>query len=109
MYDRLGFDVIGLQETRRSGHSVFTQSGYPVYCSGACGGENGGEKRKCGVGLAVRTSMTRAARPPEFLSDRLLKATLELRGRAKAVRFLWRMPHLRHIMLVIINMYFGRP
>ena len=26
-----------------------------------------------GVGLAVRTSNTRAARPPEFISDRLLK------------------------------------
>ena len=29
----------------------------------------------------------RAARPPEFVSDRLLKVTLELRGRAKAVTF----------------------
>ena len=29
----------------------------------------------------------RAARPPEFISDRLLKVTLELRGRAKAVTF----------------------
>ena len=40
-----------------------------------------------GVGLAVRNSTTRAARPPEFISDRLLKVTLELRGRAKAVTF----------------------
>ena len=29
----------------------------------------------------------RAARPPEFTSDRLLKVTLKLRGRAKAVTF----------------------
>ena len=29
----------------------------------------------------------RAARPPEFINDRLLKVTLELRGRAKAVTF----------------------
>ena len=87
VYDRLGCDVIGLQETRRSGHSAFSQAGYVVYCSGECGDENGGKKGQGGVGLAVRTSITRAARPPEFISDRLLKVTLELRGRAKAVTF----------------------
>ena len=87
MYDRLRCDIIGLQETRRSGHSAFSQAGYLVYCSGECGGENGGKKGQGGVGLAVRNSITRAARPPEFISDRLLKVTLELRGRAKAVTF----------------------
>ena len=85
VYDLLGCDVIGLQETRRSGHSAFSQAGYLVYCSGECGGENGGKKGQGGVGLAVRTSFTRAARPPEFISNRLLKVTLELRVRAKAV------------------------
>ena len=85
VYDRLGCDVIGLQETRCSGHSAFSQAGYSVYCSGECGGENGGKKGQGGVGLTVRTSITRAARPPEFISDCLLKVTLELRGRAKAV------------------------
>ena len=87
VYDRLGCDVIGLQETRRSGHSAFSQAGYLVYCSGECGDENDGKKGQGGVRLAVRTSITRAARPPEFTSDRLLKVTLELRGRAKAVTF----------------------
>ena len=87
VYDRLGCDVIGLQETRRSGHTVFSQAGYLVYCSGECGDENGGKKGQGGVELAVRTSITRAARPPEFISDCLLKVTLELRGRAKAVTF----------------------
>ena len=87
VYDRLGCDVIGLRKTRCSGHSAFSQAGYLVYCSGECGGENGGRKWQGGVGLAVRTSITRAARPPEFISDRLLKVTLELRGRAKAVTF----------------------
>ena len=87
VYDRLGCDVIGLQETRRSGHSAFSQAGCLVYCSGECGDENGGKKGQGGVGLAVRTSITRAARPPEFTSDRLLKVTLELRVRAKAVTF----------------------
>ena len=62
-------------------------TGYFVYYSGECGDENGGKKGQGGVGLAVRTSITRAARPPEFISDRLLKVTLELRGRAKAVTF----------------------
>ena len=41
-----------------------------------------------GVGLAVRKSISRAeARPPDFISDRLLKAKLELCGRARAVTF----------------------
>ena len=44
VYDRLGCDVIGLQETRRRGHSAFSQAGYLVYCSGECGDENGGKK-----------------------------------------------------------------
>ena len=87
VYDRLGCAVIGLQETRRSGHSAFSQASYLVYCSCECGGENGGKKGQGGVGLAVRTPITRAARPPEFISHRLLKVTLELRGRAKAVTF----------------------
>ena len=58
-----------------------------MYCSGECGDEKGGKKGQGGVGLAVRTSITRAARPPEFISDRLLKVTLELRGGAKVVTF----------------------
>ena len=87
VYDRLGCDFIGLQETRRSGHLAFSQAGYLVYCSGECSDKNGGNKGQGRVRLAVRTSTTRAARPPEFISDRLLKVTLELRGRAKAVTF----------------------
>ena len=58
-----------------------------MYCSGECGGENGEKKGQGGVELVVRTSITRAARPPKFISDRLLEVTLELRGRAKAVTF----------------------
>ena len=87
VYDRLGCDFICLQETRRSGHFAFSQAGYLVYCSGERGGENGGKEGQSGVGLAMRTSITRAACPPEFISDRLLKVTLELRGLAKAVTF----------------------
>ena len=75
VYDRLRCNVIGLQETRCSGHSAISQAGYLVYCSGECGDENGGKKGQGGVGLAVRTSITRAARPPELISD-LLQVTL---------------------------------
>ena len=56
-----------------------------VYCSGECGGDNGGKNGQGGVGLAVRISITRTARPSEFTSDCLLKVTLEIRSRAKAV------------------------
>ena len=76
VYDRLGCDVIGLQETRRCRHSTFTQAGYLVHCSGECGGENGGKKGRGGVGTALRTPITRSARPPEFISNRLLKIVL---------------------------------
>ena len=54
---------------------------------GECGGEHGGKKGQGGVGLAVRSSITRAARPPEFISKCLLKVTLKLRSRAKAFTF----------------------
>ena len=87
VYDRLGCDVIGLQEARRSGYSAFSHVGYSVYYSAEYGDENGGKKGQSGVGLAVRTSSTRAAHRLEFISDCLLKVTLELRGGAKAATF----------------------
>ena len=88
VYQEMGCDIIGLQETRRSGQSAFLQAGYAVYCSGESGGDGEGKKGQGGVGLAVRKSISRAeARPPEFISDRLLKVTLELCGRARAVTF----------------------
>ena len=87
VYDRLGCNLIGLQEARHRGHSAFTQAGYLVYCSGECSDENGRKKGEGGVELTVRTSITRTARPPEFISDRLLNVTLELRGQVKAVTF----------------------
>ena len=74
MHNRLKCDVIILQETSLiSGHSAFTQFGYLVCCSGECGGGNGEKKGQGGVGLAVRTSIARAARPPEFVSGHLLR------------------------------------
>ena len=63
-------DIIGLQETRRSGQSALLRAGYVVYCSGDSGGDGEGKKGQGGVGLAVRKSISRAeARPPEFISD----------------------------------------
>ena len=88
VYQEMGCDIIGLQETRRSGQSALLQAEYVVYCSGESGGDGEGKKGQGGVGLAVRKSISRAeARPPEFISDRLLKVTLELCGRARAVTF----------------------
>ena len=110
VYDRQGCDVIGLQGIRRSGHSAFTQAGYLVYCSGECGSENDdGTKGQYGVGLAVRTSITRAARPPELINDRLMKG-LHLNHviEPRPLHLLWRIPKLKHRMLVT-NMHSGRP
>ena len=88
VYQEMGYDIIGLQKTRRSGKSALLQAGYVVYCSGESGGDGEGKKGRDGVGLAVRKSISRAeARPPEFISDRLLEVTLELCGRARAVTF----------------------
>ena len=36
----------------------------------------------------MKSSIRRAARPPGFISDHLMKITLELRGRAEAVTFI---------------------
>ena len=78
VYQEMGCDIIGLQETRRSGQSALLQAGHVVYCSGESGGDGEGKKTQGGVGLAVRKSISRAeARPPEFISDRLLKVTIE--------------------------------
>ena len=88
VYQEMGCDIIGLQETRRSGQSALLQAGCVVNCSGESGGDGEGKKGQGGVGLAVCKSISRVeARPPEFISDRVLKVTLELCGRARAVTF----------------------
>ena len=89
LYQEMGCDIIGLQETRRNGQTALLQAGYYVVCcSGESGGDGEGKKSQGGVGLPDRQSISRAeARPPEFISDRLLKLTLELCGRARAVTF----------------------
>ena len=78
VYQEMGCDIIGLQETRRNGQSALLQAGHVVYSSGESGGKREGKKGQSGVGLAVRKNISRAeARPPEFISYRLLKVTLE--------------------------------
>ena len=86
MYQEMGCDIIGLQKMRRSGQSALLQAGYVVYCSGESGGDGEGKKGQGGVGLVVRKSISRAE-AREFISDRLLKVTLKLCGRARAVTF----------------------
>ena len=60
VYQEMGCDIIGLQETRRNGHSAILQAGYVVYCSGDYGYDGEGKKGQGGVGLAVRKSISRA-------------------------------------------------
>ena len=54
---------------------------HTVYCSGESGGESQ-KKGQGGVGLAVKQTLGThtTTRPPVFISDRLLKVTLDLRG-----------------------------
>ena len=88
VYQEMGCDTVGLQETRRSGQSALLQVGCIVYCSGESGGDKEGKKSQVGLGLAVCKSISRAeARSPEFISDRLLKVTLELCGRGRVMTF----------------------
>ena len=81
VYQEMGCNIIGLQETRRSGQSALLQAGYHDYCSGRV-------RRRRGLGKLFARVISRAeARLPEFISDRLLKVTLELCGQARAVTF----------------------
>ena len=88
VYQEMGCDIIGLHETGRSGQSALLEDGHADYCRGESGGDVGGKKGQGGVGLAVRKSISRAeVRSRGFISDRLLKVTPELCGRARAVTF----------------------
>ena len=71
--------------------------------------ENGKKKGQCGVEVTVKSSTTRATYPPaEFISDRLMKVILELRGLAKTVTFVVAHDQLKHRML-LTNTHCGRP
>ena len=90
VYREMGCGIIGLQKNRRSFQSGL-QGGCVVYCSSEPGGAGGGKKCQGRVGLAA---------PQEYLpcrstiagviSDRLLKGTLQMCGRPRAVTFVVR-------------------
>ena len=56
VWQELGCNVIGFQETKRDGQSTFTTAGYTVFRSGADGSKYE-RKGTHGVGLAVRESI----------------------------------------------------
>ena len=55
----LGYDVIGLQETRRPGRAELAAAGYRVFCSGVDG--SSGRDGQHGMGLAVKETIVREA------------------------------------------------
>ena len=86
----LGCDVVGLQETRRDGHSTFTAAGYTIFCSGADGSKHE-RKGTHGVGLAVRESIVAGVGKDglvvECVSARLMKVRIQLEGKSNGVSF----------------------
>ena len=89
VYQEMGSGIIGLQEARRSGRSTLLQTEYAVYCSGESGGDRGGKKGQGEVGLVgCKSTSHDDVLSPKFISNRLLKVTLELCGRARAVTLL---------------------
>ena len=60
MYQEIGYDIVTLQETRRSGQSALLQAGHLADCSGESGGDEGGKKDQGGVELAVHKRIARA-------------------------------------------------
>ena len=102
-YQEMDCDI-GLQETRRSGQTALLRAGYVVYCSGESGGNGKEKKGQGGVGLAVLKNIFRAeARSPEFISDMLLKVTLELCGRARAVTFIVQSVGEKHVFWTALD------
>ena len=52
VYQGMGCDITGLQETLRGGQSALLQAGCVVHCSGESGGDGKGKKGQGRVGLA---------------------------------------------------------
>ena len=82
----LGYDVIELQEPRRSGRTEFAAAGYRVFCSGVDG--SCGRAGQHGVGLAVKESIIREATwIQELTNARLMSMAFNLTGKFNAVTF----------------------
>ena len=81
-----GWDVIGLQETRRPGRTEFAAAGYRVFWNGVDG--NSGRAGQHGGGLAVKEFIIREATwTQELTNERLMSMTFNLTGKSNAVTF----------------------
>ena len=82
----LGFDAIGLQDTRRPGRTELAAAGYRVFCSGVDG--SSGRAGQYGMGLAVKDSIVREATwTQELTNERLMSMTFNLAAKSNAVTF----------------------
>ena len=75
-----GCEIVGLQETHRTGQTYFQASGYTVLCSGE-------EKKGLhGVGLAVANSIvSNKGCTPELINERMMKMWMNLTGKSNSV------------------------
>ena len=79
---RQDVSVVGLQETRRLGHTQFTAAGFQVFC---CGSETGGTH---GVGIAVKDSLCKnSTYSTEYVNERPMAMRFEMAGHRGAVNF----------------------
>ena len=78
-----GFDVIGLQETKRGGTSEISVSGYGVFFSGDCSMVKV-RKKQHGAGLALKEEIDRKADENgiaiEYISARFLKIRISIKS-----------------------------
>jgi len=67
-----------ISSTYRRRISIFVERGYTVYCSGESGG-GGDENEQCEfrVGVKQNLDIQTTVRPPELISDHLLKVILD--------------------------------
>ena len=97
VWQELGCNVIGFQETKRDGQSTFTTAGYTVFRSGADGSKYE-RKGTYSVGLAVRESIVAGVEKGglvvECISARLMKVRIQLEGKSNGVSLSSAMPRL---------------
>ena len=89
VYQEMGRDIVGLQERGVAASLLFFK--LDTLLTATVNPEATGKGRRAKVELdllVARVSISRAeARSPEFISDRLLKVTLELCDRSRAMTF----------------------
>ena len=74
--EKLGYDVIGLQETKRPGYTIVPLAGYDVYFNGSKDSSN-----HHGVGFAVRKSFVGEGEVSvENTSERMMKVRIQRAG-----------------------------